>query len=408
MIEIKITEDEFGQRGGKYYFIENNFGKLVRISDIGLMSQQIKTGRGYRKTYKVKCFENDIIYAFDFSSGNNRYFSVVLYKASDFLYKKNPNPIKRYYDENEISKRFEDKFQLSNKIKSAIIEYKNLQPLVKDLINKFPKGLIDAPPATQEAILRPDSYLISVFGMSKHNSVPKSLTNIIKYFKQLYEVKAIIDGLGAKLEKLNLSRKGSFFPCETSKLENLSSDIFMFFQITFKNPNFIIYNKNKDEFYTIWYEFSLARDIRPDFFILKGKHESPFKEEVYDFLSSLDKNFINKIVNQWRSGLIRLFTSNISIDLPSKKEIEKFLIKLAKFLKNGLIIESKESINDFKTKTTQRQLTIYPKIFSNQKLLLISWVSTPKHIHGFDIIDNFNIDVESTKKLINYIGNVLK
>ena len=409
MIEIILTEEEFGQRGGTYYFIENEVGKFVRISDIGLKISEEKTGRGYRRTYKISCSENKTVYSFDFSSsGRNRSLSVFLYNAVDFPYEEHPKFIESYYGWGEEKcERFMDKFQLSNDIRNVVIKYKNLQPLVKNLIDKSPEEWLNAPPATEEAILRPSCYLIFAFAMSKQGSVPQSLQNIIKYFKQLYEIKAIVDGFDAKIEKLDLSRRGSYSPYCAPNISDLPIEVIEFLQVTFSNPNFII--RTMDGYYTIWYEFSLARDIRPDFFILKGKHESPFKEEVFDFLSTMDRDFGRKIIEQWRSGLCRAFGIGkpVHLEAPSKREVEELLLGLAKFLKRGLIIESKENSDDFRTENTQRQLITYPKIFHGQKLLLLSWVDIPLDVQDFDIIDKFSIDVESTTRLTHYIREAI-
>lgn len=405
MIKIEITEEEYGQRGGTYYFIEKEDGTFIRVSDTGLKIDEVRSGRGYQRTYEIRLPENKTVYSFDFSSsGRNRNLSVFLYNPVDFLYDRYPKPIQSYYDSNEIYERFLDKFQLSIDTKNAVLEYKNLQPLIKNLVDMSPNEWLNAPPATEDAILRPSYYLATAYAMSKYGSVPRSLTNIIKYFKQLYEIKAIVDGFDAKVEKLDLSRRGSYFPYHAPNLDTLPLGVLEILQITFSNPNFII--QTEDDFYTIWYEFSLTRDIRPDFFILKRKHETPFEKGVYDFLSSMDKDFGRRIIEQWRSGFLRAFGKDVPADVPSKKDVEEFLIGLAKFLKKGLIIESKENIDDFRTKTTQRQLITYPKIFSDQSLLLLSWVTTPPNIQGFDIIDNFNIDVESTRRFTNYMKEV--
>jgi hypothetical protein len=285
-----------------------------------------------------------------------------------------------------------DKFQLTDETRSAVIEYKNLQPLVKNLVDKSPEDQLNAPPATEDAILRPFSYLISALPISKHGHVPKSLQNIIRYLKELYEIKAIVDGFDAKIEKLNLSRSWSYLLYHAPNINNLPTRVLRAHQITFSNPNFII--KTKDDYYTIWYNFSLTENIRPDFFILKGKHETPFKKGVYKFLS-----------DRWRSG--STFGMNINADTSSKENAEEFLIELAKFLKRGLVIESEENSDSFRTKNTQRQLITYSKVFDNQKLLLLSWTVVPLYVQSFDIIDKFNIEVESTKRLTNYIKEVL-
>jgi len=404
-MEIELTEEEFGQRGGTYYFLENEHGKFIRVSDMGLKIAEEKMGRGKRKTYKVRCPEKKTIYSFDFTSNSrNRNLSVYLYSARDFRYDKHPKPIRSYWDEEEIS-RFIDKFRLSDKQKNAIIEYKSLQPLIKNLVEKSPKDWLNAPPATEEAILRHNSYLVSALAMSKHGSVPTSLNNIIKYFKQLYEIKAIVDGFDAEVEKLDLSRRWSYFPYNAPNIKDLPIDAIKFLQITFSNPNFII--KTEDAYYTIWYEFSLAKGIRPDFFILEGKHETPFREEIYDFLLDVGKDFGREIIDPWRLGFLRAYNKNVCVDTPSKEAVQEFLEKLAKYLKKGLVIESKEDRKSFRTRITQRQLITYPKVFSNQGLLLLSWVEVPSSIRGFDIIDKFNVDAESAKRLTDYVKGAL-
>lgn len=409
MIEIELTDDEYGQRGGWYYFLENEYNKLIRIADLGKKEETVGGGRGNSITYRIKCSENSKIYLCAFTSNpNNRSFHVYVYNAKDFLHVEHERPESiRDYEPIEIR----DKFQISTKLQNAIIEYKNLQPLIKNLTDRTPRDWLSASPATKEAIKNPSNFLVSICAMSKQGSVPKSLMNIVKYFKQLYEIKAIVDGFDAKIEKLDVSRSGSYFPYRAPNLDTLPLDVLDFLQITFSNPNIMI--RTEDDYYTIWYEFSLARDIRPDFFILKGKHETPFKEEVYDFLSTMDRDFGISIIEQWHTGCIEFIQPMSDNSTHGKKdnikeEMGQFIVQLAKFLKPGIIIESKESVTDYRTKTTHRQLERYHKIFGHLNLLLLSWTKVPSYISGFNVIDNFNINVESTKRLTNYIKEVLE
>ncbi|MCD6473375.1 MAG: hypothetical protein J7K47_00480, partial [Thermoplasmata archaeon] len=229
------------------------------------------------------------------------------------------------------------------------------------------------------------------------------------YFKQLYEIKFLVEALDAKIEHIDIQRKYSYM----AKYSNLKVDDRIIYdaldqiQITFGRPNIIIKRKNRD-YYTIWYEFSFTKYLRPDYFILKGKQDSPFNESVYEYLRTIDDDFWKKIINEWKDGLHRvsLGSDDSFSSGPSTSEIEQFLLGLVEHLKKGLILESKESESDFKSTNTFRQLELYPKIFNNQKLVLLSWKKVPIHISGFEIIEDFENDENARNKLVELIVNM--
>ena len=121
MIEIELTDEEYGQHGGWYYFLENEYNKLIRIADLGKKEKTVGGGRGNSITYRIKCSENSKIYLCAFPSNpNNRTLNIRVYNAKDFLDVEHERPESiREYEPIEIR----DKFQISTKLQNAIEDF---------------------------------------------------------------------------------------------------------------------------------------------------------------------------------------------------------------------------------------------------------------------------------------------
>jgi len=413
VITVYLVQDEFGYRGGSYYFLQRN-EVLEHISQVSFEKVLLeKTGRGKRVGYGLRCEEDDKILKFEFSSNpNNRYFFLKLNLAKDFPrnrpYSKDlsdwgwPGPKEReiFCDEHEIASKYLNKFKLPWEMTTKVREFKRAREAVKDFVLSFSGGPLfaGAGASMEQALASPEVFLISVF--AEQEGGLKAISNIIKYLKQVYVVKAFTDGLKGKVVKGEIGRGGRFSPKE--RVGKFSYEVWDHLQLCFGEPNFLI--EASESFYSIWLEFSFTRHCRPDFLILKGKHDTPFEEGVYQYLSTQGEDFEKKVLGPWRKGFGLSFGIERERKSFSQIELLDFLRGLSPFLKKGAVVESKEG--SFKIDEVGQQLRTYSKVFAKQSLFLLSWTSIPLEIKNefrdFEMIGNFNFEgsVEILSSLI--------
>ena len=423
MITIYIVQDEFGYRGGTYFFLQKD--KMLRpVPKVSFENIPLEeTGRGWRVAYGLKCNEDDKIFRFSFSANpNNRYFSLELNLAKDFPKVKpqnpqqlldwgwpGPKPRESFYDEHEIASKYLNKFDLLPEMKTKAKEFKKIRDSVKDFVASFSGAskFISAGVSIEQALISPDVFLTSVF--AEQEGGLKAISNIVKYLKQIYEIKALVSGLDGKVVKGEISRKGKFYPKED--IQKFSYDFWDHLQLCFGEPNFLL--ETRDGYYSVWLEFSFTRYCRPDLLILKGRHDTPFENGVYHYLSAQGEDFEKKVLGPWRKRFTEAFTGGKTKKKTKKEgfsqtELLKFLQGLSSYLKKGAIVESKEeSFEVSNIDRLQQQLDLYSKVFKNQNLFLLSWFPIPldikKKFKDFEIIERFNLGINAAKQFAESI-----
>lgn len=202
-----IKEEHRGAAGGEYFHLDRG-EKWVPIQDIAKESVKLDEKR---VAYGVDADEEDLWYSIDFTANpNNRNFNIMCYRHKDFPENKpssfidynHPQPIERHLKERENPEKILQKLKRSNTFKHYQNTIEQVVPEVKKLTSSVGLGS----PGLMQALVSPTEFFISAAGQSKGSA--KSIGNVKKSLQQLYEVEALRQGLGAKVKRGAIKKKG--------------------------------------------------------------------------------------------------------------------------------------------------------------------------------------------------------
>lgn len=401
-----IREEKGGAHGGEYYHLDTGDGWLpaAKVADYSVEM------RGDYTLYGVSAEDSQDWYCADYASNqNNRHYSINRYSHGDFPAQK-PSGWREYAKpeyrewgvERELGyERILKQTHRTETFRRRQRQVEDLQPKVRRLADACDSEFTRASPAVAQALDDLQQYLVSAAMLGRGGT--RSIGNVKKYLQQAFEVEALRSVTSATVTNGKLSRRwitGGSPPGEGDV--TVSRETLEHLGIGFGTPNFVL---EADRAYSVWLEFPFTKYLRPDLFVLPGRHESAFHDSVRSFLNSYDESFFDEVVSQWEQGFSDAFNigdSTTSKNGPTSDQIQSFALSLSEHLKSGLVIESKEEKGGLEE--VQRQIRLYDSVFTSQETALVAWFEwtgqTPSQTM---VLDNFDTTRESVQQFANMI-----
>lgn len=406
-----IREEKGGAHGGEYYHLDTGDGWLPAAK----VAEQSKEMRSDYVAYGVRAENSQSWYCADYSSNqNNRHYSVNHYRHDDFPDSEPSNW--RDYEKPDCRERgvgkklgydqILDQTYQTDTFRRRRRQVNDLQPEVRRLANACDPEFTRASPAVAQAIDNMNQYLVSAAMLGRGGT--RSIGNVKKYLQQAYEVEAVRSATSAKVIEGDLRRRwisGGYPPGDGDV--TVSWEVLEQLGIGFGEPNFIL---DAERTYSIWLEFPFTKYLRPDLFVLPGKHKSAFRGSVRSFLNEYDESFFQEVVNQWKDGFANAFDigdNNTTTSGPTSDSIQSFVLELSEHLKPGLVIESKEENGD--VIEIEKQIRRYDSIFTAQDTALLTWFEWTGEVPPQTVVlDEFDTTANSAQNLVNLIDQTVR
>lgn len=395
-------------RGGERLHLERS-GSIVPAADVATETEPFS---GDHVAHAVEADDDAGWLGISFSANqNNRHFSLHGFEHHEF-----PTELPTTWHDDAFpewrvaDRRVDDPSYdtiLSKAEPSSLFEERwetisQLRPAVRRLAKTDGSRSVSASPAVKQALEDPERFLVSAALLGAGGT--RALGNVKKILQQAYEAEAIRRRLDLQVAESDLRRRWQtvVLPSGGSEL-TVPSEALRQLGIGFGGPNFVFEN---GEEYSVWLEFPFSKYLRPDLFVLEGRHDTAFRKSVTRFLDQYPGSFFRDVVEEWESGfvegaLLGDFEGKESGG-PSPEQVRNFLTGLAEHLKPGLVVESKEEPGE--VDETREQVERYETVFSRQEVLLLTWFgwrgSVPGRVH---VIDEFDVGERSASELATLV-----